>query len=121
MNTIKFGSKTFTLLDDGINYDDNYLKLTFYLADTTIVELEELVSNVDETIYIYDETGKIITGSFKGYTELVSIEKILGENVKAKVVLEKPSLKKLIAQNTADIEIANGAIAELAEIIGGGE
>ena len=37
------------------------------------------------------------------------------------IMLTKPDIEDQVEQNTVDIEIANGAIAELAEIIGGGE
>ena len=52
-----------------------------------------------------------------GYSEPVSIKKIYGELEITEVIVKKPDIETLTKRNAADIEVINGAIAELAELI----
>jgi hypothetical protein len=55
-----------------------------------------------------------------GYSDLASISKVYDDIETVEVVLKKPDLETISRRNKEDIEVINGAIAELADIIGGG-
>lgn len=77
----------------------------------TSIDAIEAAARGGATVQVGDE--------YKGYDlELASITKEY-EDGSHRVEFRAAGLEKKVEQNTADIEIANDAIAELAEIIGG--
>ena len=125
-NTIKIDGNLYYLLNDGIQYDFENLRLAFLCKDKTFDEIEQMLSDLPETIYIYDSTGIEVTGSFTGYSILNALTKKNAQQLHedpdyfiVDVTFSKPDLQMQIDETKDDIEVINGAIEELAEIIGG--
>ena len=126
-NVIKFDSHSFTVPGDGIGLSSDELSITFYLdSDMTVEEIEKLISGNTDTVNLYDDKGKEVVATYKGYTKFSSIQKIkdtLKEDgttgTAIKVELYQPSVREAVAQNTADISAINDAIADLASAVGG--
>lgn len=113
MNTIKLNDKIFQIPDDGINYNDSTLKITVVLGDVSFADLETAVKAVGDAVDIYDADGKEKTGTFNGYTKLTSIAKQYGDETKAEIVLEKPTLETAVKTNASDILTLQETVAEL--------
>lgn len=77
MNYIVLDDIEFTLLDDGIEYADLSLTLRFILGESTLEEVESYAKNMPEILNIYSKINDLISGTFKGYTELYSIKKLV--------------------------------------------
>ena len=77
MNYIVLDDIKFTLLDDGIEYADLSLTLRFILGGSTLEEVESYAKNMPEVLNIYSKINDLISGTFKGYTELYSIKKLV--------------------------------------------
>ncbi|MDD6258032.1 MAG: hypothetical protein PUA69_02080 [Erysipelotrichaceae bacterium] len=124
MNIFKLDSVNYEIPDDGIALSNTSLSIKFF-TDKSVDDIEKSLGDTS-TIDVYDQDGKLIMGTYKGYTVLQSIKKDL--NVKkddgttataVTVTLYKPSLEETVAQNTADITAINEAIADLASSVGG--
>lgn len=77
MNYIVLDDIEFTLLDDGIEYADLSLTLRFILGESTLEKVESYAKNMPEVLNIYSKINDLISGTFKGYTELYSIKKLV--------------------------------------------
>jgi len=62
----------------GWGADENSLWFTFPCDEATVEDIEELLSDVN-TIEMYEEEEKI--GAYHGYTKLVSVQKLIDEDV----------------------------------------
>lgn len=87
----------FTLLNNGIGVGDMLLQLRFILGDFTLEDIERYVRNISDILNIYDMETKEISGTFKGYTDLHSITKIVDYELEdgtygdvIELVLERP-------------------------------
>ena len=113
MNSVKFKDTWFDIPGDGIGYDRQFLSLTVILGESSVSEIEELLTPVPEQIDIYDENHEEKTGEFKGYVELYSIAKEFNKLIydseertnMATITLSRPNLEQIVAQNTETIEI----------------
>lgn len=118
MNTVTIAEKSFQIPDYGINYSDTCLKITVILGDASFSNLETAVKNIGETIDIYDAEGKEKTGTFNGYTKLVSLAKKYCEANSVEITLEKPTLENAVQANSTDILTLQETVAELYAKVG---
>lgn len=124
MNIFKIESESYEVPGDGISLSDTSLSIRFF-SDKSVDEIEKSLGDTS-TVDIYDEDGKLVMGTYKGYTVLQSIKKEIDatkeDGTKANAItitLYKPSIEEAVAQNTADITAINEAIADLASSVGG--
>ena len=86
-------------------------KVTLNLIGTTMDKIDEAIHAGPGTI---DVDGDYM---LYGYNEPVSIKKYYDELEILEVTIKKPDLETIAKRNAVDIEVINGAIAELAELI----
>lgn len=104
INTIEFDLDSYYQIDDGI---------VLSLVSTTVEQIESAVRSGDGTIQIGDD----FLGY--GYSKIQSIVKNYGDKEVYVLTLKQPTLEEIVARHTDDISVINGAIEELATIIGG--
>lgn len=105
INNVAFNLDSYFLIDGGI---------TISMIDTAIEKIEKAVNSGDGKI----EIGMDFVGY--GYSKIISINKTYTDKELYTLVLKQPTLEETVARHTDDISIINGAIEELASIIGGG-
>lgn len=86
---IKINDKALTLLDNGITESQDTLTLAFVDVKESIEKLEKNINGLS-SIDIYGDNGAI-TGTFNGYTKLLSISKDYDTNT-ISVKLGRPTL-----------------------------
>lgn len=104
INNIEFDLESYYLVVDGI---------VISMTNTTIDQIERAAKAGDGTIQIGDE----FVGY--GYSKIQSIVKNYGTNEVYVLTLKQPSLEEIVARHTDDISVINGAIEELATLVGG--
>ena len=127
MRSIKLKDFWYEIPNDGIGYDDLHLSLAVIAHEETVEDMEKILSPVPNPIEIYNEDHSEVILMFTEYSRVRVISKEYDSHIDGtdriadiiRISLEKPTLEEKVAQNTEDIEIINGAIEELAEIIGG--
>lgn len=126
MNVIYLKGILFNILDDGLNVSNDILNMTILPNDHTLDQIESLAKGIEDPILIYDEAGTTVVGRFSGYSKLIGIKKTLDYKSFDKIYPEvvtityaKPDITDTVEQNSYDIEMLNGAVEELAQIIGG--
>ena len=91
MNSVKFKDTWFTILGDGIYYDDNILRLEVLADGQTVETMKGLLNPVPELLEIYDENHDVKTGEFKGYTVISSLmekyDRRISQNAKADTII----------------------------------
>lgn len=110
MSTVKINNIEFTLesyyqIDNGI---------VIGMSNTTVEQIESAVRSGEGTIVI----GEEFIGY--GYSKIRSIVKNYDDKEIYVLTLMQPTLEEVVARHTDDISVINGAIEELATIIGGG-
>lgn len=126
MNVVYLKGILFNILDDGLNVSNDILNMTILPNGRTLDQIESLAKGIEDPILIYDEAGTTVVGRFSGYSKLIGIKKTLDYKYFDKIYPEvvtisyaKPDINDTVEQNTYDIEMLNGAVEELAQIIGG--
>ena len=110
MSTVLINNVSFEL--DNYFLTDKGIMLT--MANTSIDAIESAVRSGDGKI----EIGMDFVGY--GYSKIISINKTYSDNKELYTLnLVQPTLEETVARHTDDITIINGAIEELATIIGG--
>lgn len=104
INTIEFDLDSYYQIDDGI---------VLSLVSTTVEQIESAVRSGDGTIQIADD----FLGY--GYSKIQSIVKNYGDKEVYVLTLKQPTLEEIVARHTDDISVINGAIEELATLVGG--
>lgn len=125
MNKLKINGKFYDVLDNGVNYSPEALRIAFVADGMTVdvlkSELEKFGGNFD----LYSDDGATVVATYNGYTKIESIMTHYNVNIGSKTsdtiefVMNKPTLQDTVSQNTADITAINEAISSLAEIVGG--
>lgn len=125
MNKLKINGKFYDVLDNGVNYSPEALRMAFVADGMTVdvlkSELEKFGGNFD----LYSDDGATLVATYNGYTKIESIMTHYNVNIGSKTsdtlefVMNKPTLQDTVSQNTADITAINEAIASLAEIVVG--
>lgn len=125
MNKLKINGKFYDVLDNGVNYSPEALRMAFVADGMTVdvlkSELEKFGGNFD----LYSDDGTTVVATYNGYTKIESIMTHYNVNIGSKTsdtlefVMNKPTLQDTVSQNTADITAINEAIASLAEIVVG--
>lgn len=97
---------------NGVSYNDYNLVIPVLAEDTSISEIKELLTPVQDEIVIYEEDLQTIIALFENYTTLSSLD--LQYNVQRididevadmiTIILNKEKLKEQVDQNTEDIE-----------------
>lgn len=131
MEKVKFGTEKFELTVNGVDqFTEGILVLSFLPDEKTLKEVEEILSDTQnvnriEILGENEETEKV----FIGYEELkiLKIEKdqeleyLSEEGVRRDVItvtLKEKSLKEDVADLKKGQQTQDGAIADLAEIVG---
>lgn len=104
INNVEFNLDSYFLIDSGISIS---------MTDTSIERIESAVKSGDGKI----EIGMDFVGY--GYSKIVSISKSYSSKDIYTLVLKQPTLEETVARHSDDISVINGAIEELASIIGG--
>ena len=104
INNIEFDLDSYYPIVDGI---------VLSLVSTTVEQIESAVRSGDGTIQIGDD----FLGY--GYSKIQSIVKNYGDKEVYVLTLKQPTLEEIVARHTDDISVINGAIEELATIVGG--
>ena len=125
MNKLKINNKFYNVLDNGVNYSPEALRMAFVADGMTVDTLKSELAKFGGNFDLYSDDGATVVATYNGYTKIESImthyNVNLG-NIKSDIlefVMNKPTLKETVSQNTADITAINEAIASLAEIVGG--
>ena len=126
MNVVYLKGILFNILDDGLNVSNDILNMTILPNGRTLDQIESLAKGIEDPILIYDEAGTTVVGRFSGYSKMIGIKKTLDYKYFDKTYPEvvtityaKPDITDTVEQNSYDIEMLNGAVEELAQIIGG--
>ena len=104
INTIEFDLDSYYLIDEGV---------VITLINTTVDQIENAVRSGDGTIVIGDDFHGY------GYSKIQSIVKNYGDKEAYVLTLKQPTLEEIVARHTDDISVINGAIEELATLVGG--
>ena len=104
INNIEFDLDSYYQIVDGI---------VLSLVSTTVEQIENAVRSGDGTIQIGDDFHGY------GYSKIQSIVKNYGDKEVYVLTLKQPTLEEIVARHTDDISVINGAIEELATIVGG--
>ena len=104
INSIEFDLESYYPINDGI---------VLSLSGTTVEQIESAVRAGEGTIQIGDE----FVGY--GYSKIQSIVKNYGDKEVYVLTLKQPTLEETVARHTDDISVINGAIEELATLVGG--
>ena len=125
MNKLKINGKFYDVLDNGVNYSPEALRMAFVADGMTVdslkYELEKFGGNFD----LYSDDVATVVATYNGYTKIESIMTHYNVNLGStksdilEFVMSKPTLQDTVSKNSADITAINGAIAALAEIVGG--
>lgn len=100
------------------SYENKGSSVIFHIENMTFENVKAILTEDNtEEVKVFNDLGEQVA-SYKGY--------VLGNRITLdtdtntmEVSLEEKSTRKLVEQNTADITAINGAIAALAEIVGG--
>ena len=131
MEKVKFGTEKFELTVNGVDpFTEGMLVLSFLPGEKTLKEIEELLSDVQNTKKIEvlsedEETEQV----FIGYEDLKvlrltkdqELEYLTEEGIRRDVItaaLKEKSLKESVTNLEKGQQTQDGAIAELAEIVG---
>ena len=125
MNKLKINGKFYDVLDNGVNYSPEALQMAFVADGMTVDTLKSELTKFDGNFELYSDDGTTVVAAYNGYTKIESIVIHYNANLgstKADIlefVMNKPTLQDTVSKNSADITAINGAIAALAEIVGG--
>ena len=125
MNKLKINGKFYDVLDNGVNYSPEALRMAFVADGMTVDALKSELAKFDGNFELYSDDGTTVVATYNGYTKIESIVIHYNANLgstKADIlefVMNKPTLQDTVTQNTADITAINEAIVSLAEIVGG--
>ena len=131
MEKVKFGTEKFELTVNGVDpLTKGMLTLSFIPAGKTLKEVEDLLLNPQNTKRIevlneQDETEQVLVGyedlKILKITKDQELEYLSEEGVRRDVitaVLKEKSLKESVTNLEKGQQTQDGAIAELAEIVG---
>lgn len=131
MEKVKFGTEKFELTVDGVDsFTKEMLTLSFIPAGKNLKEIEDLLLDPQNTKRIevlneWDETEQVLTGyedlKILKITKDQELEYLSEEGVRRDVitaVLKEKSLKESVTNLEKGQQTQDGAIAELAEIVG---
>lgn len=125
MNKLKINGKFYDVLDNGVNYSPEALRMAFVADGMTVDALKSELEKFGGNFDLYSDDGATVVATYNGYTKIESIMTNYNVNLGSKTadtlefVMNKPTLQDTVSQNTADITAINEAIASLAEIVGG--
>lgn len=125
MNKLKINGKFYDVLDNGVNYSPKALRMAFVADGMTVDVLKSELAKFGGNFDLYSDDGATVVATYNGYTKIESIMTHYNVNSGSKTadilefVMNKPTLQDTVSQNSADIASINGAIASLAEIVGG--
>lgn len=125
MNKLKINGKFYDVLDNGVNYSPEALRIAFVADGMTVDALKSELEKFGGNFDLYSDDGATVVATYNGYTKIESIMTHYNVNIGSKTsdtlefVMNKPTLQDTVSQNTADITAINEAIASLAEIVGG--
>ena len=125
MNKLKINGKFYDVLDNGVNYSHEALRIAFVADGMTVDALKSELAKFGGNFDLYSDDGAAVVATYNGYTKIESIMTHYNANLGSKTsdviefVMNKPTLQDTVSQNTADITAINEAIASLAEIVGG--
>ena len=125
MNKLKINGKFYDVLDNGLNYSPEALRVAFVADGMTVDTLKSELAKFDGNFELYSDDGTTVVATYNGYTKIESIMTHYNANLGSKTsdvlefVMNKPTLQDTVSQNSADITAINEAIASLAEIVGG--
>ena len=100
------------------SYENKESSVIFRIENFSFDEvMTRLTESNTEEVKVFNDLGEQVA-SYKGY--VLGNRIILDTDTNTmELSLEEKSTRKLVEQNTADITAINGAIAALAEIVGG--
>lgn len=125
MNKLKINGKFYEVLDNGVNYSPEALRMAFVAAGMTVDTLKSELAKFGGNLDLYSDDGATVVATYNGYTKIESIVTHYNANLGStttdilEFVMNKPTLQDTVNQNSADITAINEAIASLAEIVGG--
>ena len=125
MNKLKINGKFYDVLDNVVNYSPEALRMAFVADGMTVDALKSELEKFGGNFDLYSDDGSTVVATYNGYTKIESIITHYNVNIGSKTsdtlefVMNKPTLKDTVNQNSADITAINEAIASLAEIVGG--
>ena len=125
MNKLKINGKFYDVLDNGVNYSPEALRMAFVADGMSVDTLKSELAKFGGNFDLYSDDGATVVATYNGYTKIESIMTHYNANIGIKTtdviefVMNKPTLQETVSQNTADITAINEAIASLAEIVGG--
>ena len=125
MNKLKINGKSYDVLDNGVIYSPEALRIAFVADGMTVDMLKSELAKLGGNFDLYDDDGATVVATYNGYTKIESIMTHYNANLGSKTsdvlefVMNKPTLQDTVSQNSADITAINEAIASLAEIVGG--
>lgn len=116
MNIIKVNDKDAKVTDNGVNYNDVDLHLTFLKDRFTIDDFVTQFSKGDSDVVMYMDDGKTVAAKYPGYSVLEAVQEIFTTDPHTiSVTLSKPSLNAAVATNTSDITNIEVALADIYE------
>ena len=125
MNKLKINGKFYDVLDNGVNYSTEALRMAFVADGMTVDALKSELAMFGGNFDLYSDDGATVVATYNGYTKIESIMTHYNANIGSKTsdvlefVMNKPTLQDTVNQNSAEITAINEAIASLAEIVGG--
>lgn len=125
MNKLKINGKFYDILDNGVNYSPEELRIAFVADGMTVDALKSELAMFGGNFDLYSDDGATVVATYNGYTKIESIMTHYNVNLGSKTsdilefVMNKPTLQDTVNQNSADITAINEAIASLSEIVGG--
>lgn len=125
MNKLKINGKFYDVLDNGVNYSPEALRMAFVADGMTVDALKSELEKFGGNFDLYSDDGATVVATYNGYTKIESIMMHYNANFGSPMadvlefVMNKPTLQDTVNQNVADITAINEAIASLAEIVGG--
>lgn len=131
MEKVKFGTEKFELIVDGVDsFTKEMLTLSFIPAGKNLKEIEDLLLDPQNTKRIevlneWDETEQVLAGyedlKILKITKDQELEYLSEEGARRDIitaVLKEKSLKESVTNLEKGQQTQDGAIAELAEIVG---
>lgn len=98
---------------DLYNYQKTQNGVRLTINGSTTSALEEVIGNAADIV---------ISDEYRGFgMKVASVFKKYGAQVQHEIDFINPSLEQAVQENAAELEIQAGAIAELAELITGGD
>ena len=125
MNKLKINGKSYDVLDNGVIYSPEALRMAFVADGMTVDALKSELAKFGGNFDLYDDDGATVVATYNGYTKIESIMTHYNVNLGStksdilEFVVNKPTLQDTVSRNSADITAINEAIASLAEIVGG--